>query len=108
MSDRPGVLIRTGVKPLSLMLLAAVANSAHRLKLEIVVMAGSNGTHKKSSRHLTHEALDIQTSNLTVRERKAFIDMMQAKLGSLYEVAMREVGTEREHLHVGYDPPTVK
>lgn len=106
--SRPYILVRQGILPRSLILMAAIANTANRLQLEITVIAGRNGNHPKSSRHLTHEALDIQTSNLTIGERREFITMMQAKLGSLYDVVMEDVGTEREHLHVGYFEEPVK
>jgi hypothetical protein len=95
------------VRPKSLVIAAAVINSANAIGLEkdMVITAGTDGQHRRGSKHYTGEALDIRTKTLTRAERVGFIAHLKRKLGANYDVVLEDVGRANELLHVERDPP---
>lgn len=62
-------------------------------KGEIVITAGSDGTHMVGSRHYVGEAIDIRSSNLA--DPGAFVLELTKSLGPKFSVL-----TEVDHIHV--------
>jgi hypothetical protein len=91
--------VKSGVTPRNLVIAAAVANTAQILGLELTITSGTDGKHKRGSKHYSGEALDVRTRNLTKANVKRVVDMLAARLGRGYDVVL-----ETDHIHVEYDP----
>jgi hypothetical protein len=92
------IKVKSGVTPKMLVIAAAAANTAEKGGFEVVITSGTDGTHKRGSKHYSGDALDFRTSNLTLEQRKALIAGLMARLGDDYDIIL-----ERDHLHVEYD-----
>lgn len=66
---------------------------------EVVITAGSNGTHAPKSRHYTGEAVDIRTHNFTLPV-DTLRASLQAALGPKFVVIWESPNTPNSHLHV--------
>lgn len=99
------ILIKSGVKPRLLLLTAAVANVAQGLPHDVVITSGTDGKHKKGSKHYTEEALDIRSKNFPSRRAKQeFISAVLLRLGPGYEMFLEQEGKPQEHFHLEWDP----
>lgn len=68
---------------------------------EIVVTAGSDGSHMNGSRHYSFEAIDVRTKNFPYRgAAEVFAAALRGKLGPQFTVLFENAGTPNEHLHV--------
>jgi len=92
--------IKTGVRPRSFVILAAAANAALFMGIEVTITAGTDGKHMTGSKHYTGEAVDIRTSSFaSPQELDAFVMHLEGRLPTGYHVIR-----ERDHLHVEFDP----
>lgn len=99
------VLIKSGVQPRLLVLLAAVANSARDLPWDVTITAGNDGCHKQGSKHYTFEAIDVRSKNFpTLDAKEEFLESVLGRLGAGYQMFLEAAGTDNEHFHLEYDP----
>lgn len=101
------VKIKTGVKPKSLIILAAIANVAQTLQEpnDVTITSGNDSKHMKGSKHYSDAALDVRTKNFPSKAAKvAFKDAVQKRLGPDYQCLLEGEGTANEHLHIEHDP----
>lgn len=120
---------KAGVTPDSLILLAAVANVHHTWRLlekgpkDLVITAGSNGTHKMMSRHGTHQAIDVRSTTFAEDDKLIFLGAVIGRLGTAQAVTTpqgpgfrtkapegkawlgiyEDAGTPHEHFHLERD-----
>ena len=98
-------LIKSGVEPRLLTMLAAIANVAATLPHDVVITAGVDGTHKTGSKHYTSEALDIRSKNFpSKRAKQEFVRVVLLRLGPGYEMFLESSGKVNEHFHLEWDP----
>lgn len=73
---------------------------------ELVVTSINDGQHMKLSKHYRGEAMDLRTHNVREEGRDPEIlrAHLAASLGKDYDVILEFTNTEREHLHVEFDP----
>lgn len=90
------ILIKPGVTPRSLTLLAGVANVAQTLGITIVVTAGSDGVHKTGSLHYKNAALDLRTRDMTTDVRSRVIDQLK----KVFPPPTYDVILEIDHIHL--------
>ena len=117
------VKVKRGGKPDLLILLAAVGNVHAEWRLQergpkdVVITAGSNGTHLPTSKHYSYQAIDVRASNFAVVDKLPFLGAVIGRLGDpvskqfttgpgfatqdgqwvgIYEKA----GTPEEHFHL--------
>lgn len=64
---------------------------------ELIITAGTDGTHSENSLHYEGRALDLRTWD--VSDVTAVAAELRRKLGKNYDVVI-----EKTHLHVEYDP----
>lgn len=95
---KEGVSIR-GLQP-EMMIALMVANDLYKANnQELVVTSGTEGIHKRNSRHYIGYAVDLRHRYYS-NEMKAFIvKELQSKLGEDFLVLL-----ERTHIHVSYKP----
>ena len=99
------ILIKSGVRPKSLLLLAAVSNVARDLEWDVTITSGNDSKHMKGSRHYSGEAIDIRSKNFpTKRAKQEFIAAVLLRLGPGYEMFLEHEGGANEHFHLEYDP----
>jgi hypothetical protein len=99
------IKLKTGVTPRNLYIMAAVANVAASLPHDVVITAGTDGQHKKGSKHYSYEALDIRSKNFPdLASKQAFIKAVMNRLGSDYDGFLELPNTPNEHFHIEYDP----
>lgn len=97
----PKLLIKTGVKPKSLTIAAAVINTVTEggFGFDPVITSGNDSKHMAGSKHYTHNALDIRTSNIPPASREGFKAALKQRLGTDYDLI-----DEGDHIHLEYDP----
>ena len=99
------ILVKAGVTPRALLLMAAVANVARDLAWNVTITSGTDGSHRSNSKHYSGEALDIRTKNFpTRRAKQEFITAVLLRLGPDYEMFLESEGKPQEHVHVEFDP----
>lgn len=91
--------VKAGVRPRNLVIAAAIANTAELLRLELVITSGTDGRHKRNSKHYSGEALDMRTSNLSKLDIPRVMRVLEKRLGPDYEVLL-----ESDHIHIEHDP----
>jgi len=98
--------IKTGVKPRSLVIAAAVVNAANEMKLDkyMLITSGNDGKHGIDSKHYSDEALDFRTKHLDNFQLELLIKTVKRHLGKGYQLIVEERTKENEHLHIEYDP----
>ena len=96
------LFIKDGVSPRSFYIIAAVANAAQALELNVTITAGTNGKHMQGSLHYKDRAIDVRSKNLT--DKKGFLSTVLLRLGSDYEGILEHEGLDNEHFHFEYDP----
>jgi len=113
------IKIKRGVQPDSLMLMAALANTAEIWSLDVTVTSGSDGKHRQGSRHYTDQAIDVRSKELfeTVDEKLQFLkrvierlgpaDKVQTPTGPGYQTKdgrwlgiLENIGLPLEHFHL--------
>ena len=94
------VTLKNGVKPASLVILAAAANAACELDLAITITSGNDSKHAHNSKHYECAALDIRSKNMTPADKKTFIANLQERLGAGYLVLLEDATHPNEHIHV--------
>lgn len=100
------IRVKSSVRPMSLLILAAAANTAHAMELavDVVVTSGNDSTHMARSRHYTDEALDFRTKTMGAQTKRQFMADLKARLGADFDLVLEDDGGPNEHLHVEYDP----
>lgn len=105
------VTVKPGVTP---KLVEMVGKLAFMVKditnpAEVVITAGTNGTHMAGSKHYSGEAFDVRTHNFANdTDRHAFYILLCQQFGPDYDVIFEGKGTPNEHIHVEYDPKPKK
>jgi hypothetical protein len=66
---------------------------------EAVITSGSDGRHRRDSKHYTGEAIDIRSHGLTREAKRTFRRRYQAALGEEYLVLLEDEGRPNEHFH---------
>lgn len=75
---------KAGVQPDALILLCALVNAHGGFEgapADLVITAGSDGAHKKGSRHYTYQALDIRSKPFAPQDKLLFLQAVIARLG---------------------------
>lgn len=99
------IKLKTGVSPRNLYIMAAVANAAQALQLNVTVTAGNDGQHMKGSKHYSYEALDVRSKDFPSSKAKAdFLATVMARLGDQYQGFLELPNTPNEHFHIEFDP----
>jgi hypothetical protein len=99
------VKIKSGVQPVNLIILAAIANVSASLPYDVYITSGNDGTHMKTSKHYSYAALDVRTKNFPdAVSKRNFMAAVLKRLGKGYQGILESEGTENEHLHFEYDP----
>jgi hypothetical protein len=95
----------TTVRPCNVWIAAAVITAATTLRLEVdrLITAGSDGRHRKGSKHATREALDIWTTHLSAVDRSTLLTAIRGRLGEDYDVVLESLGQPHEHAHIERD-----
>ena len=91
--------VKAGVTPKMLVIAAAAANTAEKGGFEVVITSGTDGQHRRASKHYSGDALDLRISNLTLDQRKALIAGLMTRLGDGYDIVL-----EPDHIQIEYDP----
>jgi hypothetical protein len=96
----------TAVVPKVCVIAAAVINAANilRLKQDMLITSGNDGTHMVGSLHYKDRALDFRTKHLRIADKKALVTAVKRRLGKGYDVILEDAGGANEHLHVEHDP----
>ena len=96
--------IKSGVKPVILILAAAVINTANQMGLtqDIYITAGTDGVHMVGSKHYTLEAIDVRSKNIA--KKHEFLAKIKSRLGKNYDCILESEGKSNEHFHIEYDP----
>lgn len=99
------VLMKTGVEPRNLYILAAVANVAAELKNPafVVVTAGVDGKHATNSKHYKYAALDVRSKNFRPEDKESFLTAVLERLGKDYTGFVEAKGTDNEHYHIQFN-----
>jgi len=80
-------MIKTGVTPRNLYILAAIANAAWDLPYNITITSGTDGKHMVGSKHYSGNALDIRTFSFqSTKDRDMFIARLNTRLGPQYDI----------------------
>lgn len=66
---------------------------------DAVITSGTEGKHKRNSKHYTGEALDFRSYMLPAQQVKEVVEMVSHKLGPDFDVV-----AEAYHIHVEWDP----
>ena len=98
--------LKNNVRPLSLVIAAAVINSANEMKLDtnVFITSGNDSKHMPGSKHYSNEALDVRSKNFNISIRNKLIKIINRRLGKNYQVIMEDDGKPNEHIHIEYDP----
>lgn len=98
--------VKDTVRPHNLWIAAAVINAAIVLKLRVdmLITAGTDGVHMKESKHYSGDALDIRTKHLSSSARANLLMEIRRRLGGDYDVVLESLGRRNEHAHIEYDP----
>jgi hypothetical protein len=96
----------TAVVPKVCVIAAGVINAANtlRLKQDMLITSGNDGTHMPGSLHYKDRALDFRTKHLSLADKKALVTAVKRRLGKDYDVILEYAGEANEHLHVEHDP----
>lgn len=102
----PLLKVLSTVRPKSLVIAAAIINSATALGIvdDMVITVGRNGKHKTLSKHYTDEALDFRTRHLPDPVATALLAEVSRRLGPDYDVILEDSNTPNEHGHAEFDP----
>lgn len=86
----------------AVVILAAVANEAHRLNLpaEVVITSVSGGWHSKNSRHYFGQAVDVRSKNFPHTAKRVFLQRVLTRLGEGYTGLLEGEGSPNEHFHI--------
>jgi hypothetical protein len=63
-----------------------------------------DGEHMPNSKHYTGEAFDIRLNDIAGAIHSELAREVQAVAGDAYDVLHEYHGTERDHLHIEFDP----
>lgn len=75
----------------------------HRLSIPTVTSI-QDGVHKAGSKHETGEALDIRLKDVPLTLHEILRQEVADILGSSFDVVHEYHGSDRDHLHIEYDP----
>jgi len=83
--------------PAMLRILAAL----QRVCPDIVITSANDATHAPTSRHYTHEALDLRTRTLpSEAAKRQLAAQLRADLGPAFTVLYEDPGGPNQHLHI--------
>ena len=70
-----------------------------------VVTSGSDGKHRRDSKHYSDAAIDLRCNNLSDEHCQRIADSLQKSLGSDYDVVFERYPSDpsRDHIHLEYD-----
>jgi len=100
------IKLKGTVRPYNLFIMAACANVAEIMGIEILVSSGNDSEHMKGSKHYSYEALDIRSKApfKTKEEKKEFLELVLLRLGPEYQGILESEGKVNEHFHFEFDP----
>ena len=97
------ILVKDDVQPELIRLVAAVANLAQEMPIDIMITAGIDGVHLRDSYHYALRAIDLRTHNFPDQAAiKVFSDKLLATHGPGHQILHESIGTPNEHLHVQF------
>ena len=90
--------------PKNLVIAAAAINAATQINAEwdVIITSGTDGVHKKGSKHYVGGALDLRISNIPNGQLSIYVKALKGRLGPDYDVVL-----ESDHIHCEYDPKVV-
>ena len=97
MQIKPGASIQ-GLKPEMLVAIQIAEGVWTSLCRELVITAGTDGKHSKTSRHYIGMALDFRSRYFTPRQKKAAVVSLRIKLGPEFKVVVH-----KRHIHVQFN-----
>jgi hypothetical protein len=99
------IYLKENVRPLSLLIAAAVANVAQEWSVRVVITSGNDSTHMDGSKHYSGEALDIRSKTFeSEASKRRFMSDVLARLGPDYQAILEDHGGPNEHIHIEHDP----
>lgn len=90
-----GVIAPGGYK-----ILAALRTIASTFPKDVTITAGTNGQHKKTSRHYLGLAYDVRSHDQTSDEKMSFLAQLNILLGAKFYYFLEDEGTDNEHWHI--------
>lgn len=97
------LLVKDGVQPRLVRLVAAAINAASGLGLtSLTITAGIDGTHGGDSLHYALRAIDIRTHDQP--DKLALLAAIQHEAGPGHDCFLEAPGTPDEHIHLEFDP----
>lgn len=99
------IKVLNGVFPKSLIILAAVANTAEEFQRTVYLTSGNDRKHMKGSLHYKDRAVDIRSRDFPNSAMKyAFLAKVLNRLGSDYQGILENENGPNEHFHFEHDP----
>lgn len=96
------LFVKGGVTPPILLIAAALANMSEELDQTLTITSGTDGKHKKGSKHYSSEALDVRTKGLSDELIDELIAGLRSRLPS-HDFVLESRGKPNEHLHIERD-----
>lgn len=98
-----------GLKPQAVVGMVIVKTVYEFKKIECVITSCNDSKHGDKSLHYFGRAFDVRTKNIPSMALKIEIaDLCKANLGPQFDVVLESVGLDNEHLHIEWDPKTLK
>ncbi len=97
MNIKKGVSLQ-GLKPEILIALMIAEQIWVDSKRELVITAGTDGKHSKTSRHYIGMAVDLRTRYFTAAVKKSVVKALKRSLGIEYIVV-----AHKTHIHIQYN-----
>lgn len=87
-----------------------IVNEVYRFhQIDCVITSCSDSVHGTNSLHWLGRAFDVRTKNIPSMKLKTEIrDTIKANLGPQFDVIFESMGLANEHLHIEWDPKTIK
>lgn len=87
------------LQPVMIDALMTIAGVFAKHNVDLVVTAGTDGTHMVGSKHYTGNAVDLRSRHLIVVQKALILSDMKQALGNDFDCLL-----EGDHFHVEYDP----
>jgi len=106
--DTPNVQTATNItledlQPEILSVIDLAAPLFETLNVPLVITSTTKGKHKKGSKHLVGQAIDIRSRQLAGKNQKKMVNDLTDALGPDYDVVL-----ESDHIHIEFDPKEAK